>query len=149
MGLRAVGLNDLLVVGSGTLGWLSEREGLPLFTYLKPSPVHALTAMLHAAGLSTKEALQTAHVLDQGKRVGSELFNLKDARVDVFEDSTNGLESARLAKQKLSDIGIPIELHLYGIAVNETKRRSLGNFDVRIYANLDDALSTVPSFSNS
>jgi hypothetical protein len=146
MGLRAVGLEQLAIVGSGTMGWLSERKGKPLFTYLKPSPIHALTAMLHTAGLSITDAIETANALDQHYETVDEISRLHGARVDVFEDSTNGLESALAAEQQLRSVGIKIDLWLHGISSNPSKIEALAKFGARTYAHLDAALATLPEF---
>ncbi|MGD8850270.1 MAG: hypothetical protein PVF18_11130 [Anaerolineales bacterium] len=147
MGLRAVGLDGLPIIGCGTMGWLSQRKGQPLFAYLKPSAVHALTAMLHAAGLSATDSIESAYAVDHGKGNVEHLSKLQGARIDIFEDSTNGLVSALAAGEQLRSSGIEIDLRLHGISDEPSKIAALQNIGATIYKNFDQALCALPGFN--
>ncbi len=57
LGLKAVDLEGLPLVGRGGLAWLAEGRGMDSDALLKPSPVHVLAALSHVLGHSLEEAL--------------------------------------------------------------------------------------------
>ncbi len=140
IGLKIIGLENLLIIGAGSLDWLADKDQTPRRGYNKPNPVHALAAMQAAIGQTIEFSLTTAvklinqeHIL----QIKDEWQNLNHARIYVFEDSTGGLISAQKAGQLLVDIGIPNKMHLIGIGEQSDKVRSLLTISDQVYPNMN------------
>ena len=143
LGRQVVGLDNVPVMGGGGAGWLAVQHGLDIETYLKPSPVHALAALAMSLTGDQKEALLSAHKHASGDH--QPLFAALDgAQVFVFEDSVKGMQSARLASERLADAGVEIELGLLGISPEGAKRDRLKAYGVNVYDDISEALLQVP-----
>jgi len=140
IGAQLVGLNHLPIAGFGGLIWLSDTHGLGQEVYIKPSPVHALTALRLALGDSQEDALETAAALAVGNQLDPTWQHLQDAQVSVFEDTTGGLESLLAASTFLQAFDIRFEIQLFGISSNDQKRISLESVGAYLYPKLSSAL---------
>ncbi len=145
IGAELVGLGEVPIVGSGDLGWLALREGKRLYHFLKPSPVHALTALQRAAGVDQESALLRALAVDQGQPDAETWRPFKGSRVFAFEDSAKGLVSARRAVELLVDLGIPVELELIGVSPHPSKQVELEKVTHRVFEDVNQALGSILS----
>jgi hypothetical protein len=127
LGASAIGLNDLPIVGAGSLSWLANQESRPLHIYYKPNPVHALAALRVAVGESLVSALRAALNFYHGDFDRGSWLPFDGARVIVFEDLTPGLVSAISAEQLLQDAGIGTSMTLVGVSSHSTKAEALSH----------------------
>jgi hypothetical protein len=141
IGLKVVDLEELPIIGHGSLGWLSKQHGLPDEYLLKPSPVHVLATLIRAVGFGHKESLLMAGELVLKESTEIELDFLDRAIVRTFEDAQKGIESTKSTKEFLSTIGIEIEIHLYGITRSEIKSRALQESGALVFSSLGKALN--------
>ncbi len=63
MGAALVGLENLPIIGLGSLLWLSQRRQAGPQAFVKPSPVHVLSALLLALGYPPQTCLEEAAAL--------------------------------------------------------------------------------------
>jgi phosphoglycolate phosphatase-like HAD superfamily hydrolase len=125
LGLKAIGLEGLPLVGHGGLAWLAERRGMVSEALLKPSAVHVLAGLAHASGLSLQESLELSASLALEGREDLIWQNLEGSDVYVIEDSIKGLHSGKSARELLLDMGIRINLHLVGVSKSINKQQAL------------------------
>lgn len=140
IGARLVGLDHLPIAGFGGLIWLSHTRGLDQEVYIKPSPVHALTALRLALGDSQEKALKNATALAVDNQLDPTWQQLQDAQVSVFEDTAGGLESLLAASKYLHAFNIDFETQLFGISANRQKRFSLESTGAHLCPSLSSAL---------
>ena len=140
IGAQLVGLDRLPIAGFGGLIWLSDTHGLGQEVYIKPSPVHALTALRLALGDSQENALETAAALAVDNQLDPTWQQLQNAQVSVFEDTVGGLESLLAASLCLQTFDIRFEIQLFGISSNFQKRISLESVGACLYPTLSPAL---------
>jgi hypothetical protein len=143
LGAELVQLENLPILGLGGLAWLSEHLGTSLQAFLKPSPVHVLSALQLALGASLENALTNAANLVEGGQFGSSWKRLNGAQVWVFEDTSGGLQSAITAQAILGQHGCKIAFSLYGIATDPAKIRTLQNVGAKTTPNVDAVLRQI------
>ncbi len=143
IGLRASGLPSLPFIAWGDLQWLAKRRGLDAQSLLKPSPVHVLAALRHAAGEARPAALEAAAALALDGRVDAFWQQFHGATIHAFEDGAAGLRSAAQATQTLADHGIHTRLHLHGIARHAVKQRALSAVGGQIAPSLAGPLAAL------
>jgi hypothetical protein len=141
IGLGLLGLEALPAVGAGVMGWLADRRGQPTNHYLKPSPVHALTALLVALGIRLEDAAEQAISLVEGSPDLRVWLELDQCPVYVFEDASHGLLSLSRATELLGEYGIQPEIILVGISEDRLKAETLKRHGAKVYAHIDQALN--------
>jgi len=142
IGAKITNLGNLPIIGAGSLDWMADKDQVPVRSYNKPNPVHALAAMQAAVGRDIKTSLRNAVNLTSQPRnsqFASEWQKIKGATVYVFEDSLGGLMSAQEAAQILSDAEIPIQLELIGISHQPDKTKSLLEISGEIYFDINSS----------
>jgi hypothetical protein len=132
----------------GHLNWLAAQRHRRPDYFVKPSPVHALTAVAMAIGGSEREALEAASALVEEGRLASPLRDLggQHLEIHVFEDSARGIRGVREAARRLELAGVRVEVQAWGIAHNPEKRRALEGLDALTFEDVDEALQAA-SFS--
>ncbi|MFV1859212.1 MAG: hypothetical protein ACC647_07665 [Anaerolineales bacterium] len=140
LGLKAIELEQLPVVGTGGTAWLSASRGEEVDAFMKPSAVHALAALRLAIGSPLETALQAAASLELDGRVDSGWRGLASATIHVFEDSAEGLLSARAAQRALQGAGVEVEVALFGISDSAPKRQALESISDELFPSLEHAL---------
>ncbi|MCK5313686.1 MAG: hypothetical protein KAJ53_01120 [Anaerolineales bacterium] len=143
LGAEQVGLENLPILGLGGLAWLSERLERSYQAFLKPSPVHVLSALQLALGASLENALTKAAKLVEGGQFDSSWKGLNGAQVWVFEDTSGGLQSAIAAQTILREHGIVINISLNGIANDRAKVQALQEVGAKTKPNLNAALRQI------
>ncbi|MAT41077.1 MAG: hypothetical protein CL609_01965 [Anaerolineaceae bacterium] len=145
LGLKTVGLEQIPVIGFGSLSYLANMVGQTSVYYLKPSPIHALAAILAAAGYSDVDSVMFAHEIfndfkhPKNQERLKELF-LGNVEISIFEDSTNGIRSVKNLSAWLESVGYPVKVHLYGITQNSYKALALKKENAAIYNDINAAL---------
>jgi hypothetical protein len=145
LGLKTVGLEQIPVIGLGSLTYLADMVGHTAVYYLKPSPIHALAAILAAVGYSDVDSVIFAHeIFNESKQPKNqdrlkELFS-GDVEISIFEDSTNGIRSVKNLSTWLENVGYPVNVHLYGITQNSHKAEALKKENAALYKDINAAL---------
>ncbi len=145
--LRLLGWDDgrMPVIGAGSLCWIEEKYQLMRETYVKPHPMHALSAMLYALCGSETEALELARVLcgdephTNVRRVYELLPRSTPLRLSVFEDSVTGISSCLNAAEVLRKHGYSVRTDLNGIKTTPKKNERLLESGAKLYDNFNEA----------
>jgi len=140
LGLKVIDLEQLPVVGTGGMAWVAAGRGEEVDAFLKPSAVHALAALRLAIGSPLETALQAAAALERDGRADGGWREFVSAKIYVFEDSVEGLLSARSAQRALRQAGIEVEVALFGISDSPSKRQALSLAGAELFSNLEHAL---------
>lgn len=148
IGAQCAGLATLPLLGQGGLQWLSSRRRCDPEAYLKPSPVHTLSALRLALGDPLSDAMEAAAGLALDNQVDAAWEELDGARVYVFEDTAPGLESICGAEGALREAGVSMELSLYGITDQGPKRQALEAVGATVVPSLPAALSSLQVVSS-
>lgn len=143
LGAALVGLERLPILGLGGLLWLSEQRQAGAQAFVKPSPVHVLSALLLALDIPMGTCLQEAASLALEGRAGSLWSGLEGARAIVFDDSPAGLESAKSAAACLRTAGVSLQIELIGIAADSAKVEVLRRMGAQTYPTLSQALTNL------
>ncbi|MBC8336969.1 MAG: hypothetical protein H8E29_17070 [Anaerolineales bacterium] len=138
LGLKAIGLQELPIVGAGSLFWLANLAAKPLNMYLKPSPVHALAAIQVALGTPHTASLKLALDFFCGRYEKEKWGPLDGSTIVVFEDLIGGLRSAKDAKELLEKYGVRIEMILVGITKHPTKAKSLSQVAYHVVEDINN-----------
>lgn len=145
--LRLLGWDDgrMPVIGAGSLCWIEEKYQLARETYVKPHPMHALSAMLYPLCGSETEALELARALcgDEPhtdiRRVFELLPKSSPVRLSVFEDSVTGIGSCINAAEVLRKHGYSVRTDLNGIKTTPKKNERLLEIGAELYDNFNEA----------
>lgn len=143
LGARLAGVEGLPILGLGSLLWLTQLRQAGAQAFVKPSPVHALAAVLLAWGRPTEESLQASAALALDGQVFPIWKELNEAQVWVFEDSPAGIRSAVEAQRLLTAAGVKLRFELIGIARERLKAQSLQRLGARPFASLGEALRAI------
>jgi hypothetical protein len=154
MGAALVGLENLPIIGLGSLLWLSQRRQAGPQAFVKPSPVHVLSALLLARGYPPQTCLEEAAALALDGAASSLWKELDGAEIAVFDDSPAGLGSATSARACLAAAGLSVRMDLIGIADDQQKIAALTSLGARTHTDITSALNSmslelIPSCSAS
>lgn len=146
LGLRTAALEHIPVIGYGSMVYLAKCFGETGDFYLKPSPIHALSAVLASRGRSIRESVKIAYsILKDGEiaMVHRELLDglfPKGSTIHIFEDSAIGIRSVTRLTKWLNSVGYEVDCKLYGISEDQHKISALKKENAAIYANINAAL---------
>jgi len=115
MGAELVGLEGLPIVGYRELCWMAEKTGRKVGELSKPAHEHALAAILVASGWSLEKSL-TYFIKPSAEWEMSDLRNLNNSTIFVFEDTPVGMIAVQKAGDLLNLLGLQIEEKKIGIA---------------------------------
>jgi hypothetical protein len=141
LGAALVGLSKVPIIGWGGIIWLGEQYKSDPQDFLKPSPIHALTALRMALGKDQKEALSSSALLVKTGQTDSTWAQLDKAQVAVFEDTPTGILSLSRASQVLSSAGIELYPKFFGIAANATKKDTLARIGAQVFKSISEPLN--------
>ena len=142
MGAALVGLENLPIIGLGSLLWLSQRRQAGPQAFVKPSPVHVLSAILLALGYPPQTCLEESAALALDGAASPIWKALDGVEIAVFDDSPAGLGSAASAQDCLAVSGISVSMELFGIASDSQKVAALSKLGARTYADITAALNS-------
>ncbi len=145
MGIELVGLESLPFIGFGNLQSWAYQNGQSPFSFLKPHPLQALTAIFTAFDTNECNAIDLAYgLLNNGNstQVEQTVRSLLPAEItlSVFEDIVNGLEATKKATEILNKIGLNVQTSYFGIANDPSKAKSLQRFGAKVFDSINSAL---------
>lgn len=141
LGAQIVGLESLPLVGYGDMLWAAENHDLNVNQCRKPSPVHALAALLTADGMEKRSALGFSTRMIHQRQRDPVWGRLEGAHAYVFEDTPAGVKSLLNAQRVLDDAGVQLNVFPVGIAVDKVKGAALSHLGAAVYPDLPSALS--------
>ena len=145
--LKLVGLESLMLVGSGQMTEAALRLGENVDRMVKPAAYHALAAALSAwmedrcAALAWVE--QAFLHFERGAPAPAlPFYQPTDApwKLCVFEDSPSGMHAVKEAARMLQQLGVPVSVELSGITTHPEKQRALQREGAVIYTDINEAL---------
>jgi hypothetical protein len=114
--LNLVGLADMPLIAFGKLEYLAARRGLDARSLLKPSPVHALAAIVAAFTGDEWAGLQSAGDWFQTGEIKNVLAHLPHAfELFVVEDTLGGIRSTLEAGRILNQSGLDVTTRAIGL----------------------------------
>lgn len=151
MALELNELRQIPLIGFGRLRYVAEQLDLDTEAFLKPSPVHILSAIFTAiTGQeydSIKFAAQYVNEIPPGRglaitpelnQIISELPG--EIHVHVYEDTRWGIDAAFQASKILGSAGISNHIYPWGIANNHQKVSALKKARAEVFPNISEAL---------
>ena len=142
MALELVGMEQFPLIGFGRIHYLAEKTGKPAEGFMKPSPVQALAAIFAAISGNEANSLELAAQLHTWGRIKDlpRQISADFLEVHVFEDSPGGIEAVHRASQELSQNGIQVQTHAWGIANQADKLAALQAIQAQVFSTTQAAL---------
>jgi len=147
---QSAGLNELPLIGMGTMEFLAERTNELAQDLVKPNSTQAFAALLSALHgsvnldlleqayeMGMKDATPESTALAQWKHIPLNIY--------VFEDTVSGIIPMDIVANRLSERGYSINLNCLGIARQKSKRDALLKFCPTVYSDVNDAFDFVHS----
>lgn len=145
LALSCLNLEQIPCVGFGAFEYLGIHKNKNGDQFVKPSPIHALTAILHSSGLDLRESLECAYdyvFLKDHFRIVKYLSEFTaPINVCIFEDSAIGIQSLSKSCELLRRDGLEINMIAYGIATSENKKAALKKENAIIFPTINEAFS--------
>jgi hypothetical protein len=146
LGLECLSLGEIPCVGYGAMQYLGITKGMLADSFVKPSPVHALAAILHSGGINLTEALNDAYdyLFNIKKNKVLEFFNKHSFPIEIFifEDSIIGIQSLSKVHDALKSDGINFKFTAFGISNVSNKIMALKKENASIFPTINEAFST-------
>ena len=133
------GLETIPVSGYGEMGWLAEEFGGEAANYSKPSPIHALSAVLASFGKESNQCLLEAHIATKGD-FSDDIMRLDGYEIWVLEDTPAGIMSADAMGKLLRGQGLDVKVNKLGITNSPVKARYLEAQGAQVFENVNIAL---------
>lgn len=145
LGLELVLLSRIPTIGYGDISWLAESIQTEPGMLLKPNPTHALAAILGSLHMEkTKNLRQSLIDPVQWPSEISELLN--GGTITVFEDTPAGLASVMNAGKVLKNAGIVVEIRVFGVTKEKTKKIALESYGAKVFPDINAALFSLDNF---
>jgi len=145
LALKCLNLEQIPFVGFGALEYLGREKNGSGDQFVKPSPVHAITAILLSSGVDIIDALRMSYdyiFLDQHKQIVDYLSGfISPINVSIFEDSIIGIQSLAAVCEHLTNDGLPINMIAYGISTQQNKIEALIKENAIIFPTINEAFS--------
>jgi len=145
LALRCLELEQIPCVGFGALEYLGKEKNCSGDQFVKPSPVHAMTAILLSSGMDINDALKLSFDYffnDQHKGIVDYLSQITaPINVCIFEDSTIGIQSLVTVCEQLTKDGLELNMDAYGISTKQNKIEALINENAIIFPTINEAFS--------
>jgi hypothetical protein len=135
LALELVGLTNIPLIGFGKLEYLASQHQIDPAALMKPSPIHALAAILAAW---TGEEWLSLQAADHWRKTGKldKTFNQLPKSFDliVVEDTMGGIRSVQTAGEILHQAGFDVNIQPLGITSGSTAKASaFEQFSVRYF----------------
>ncbi len=118
--------------------------------FVKPSPVHTMTAILFSSGVDIIDTLRLSYDYffnDQHSELVDYLSRFaQPLNVCLFEDSITGIQALEISYENLKKDGFEINIIAYGISTEQNKIDSLMNENAIIFPTINEAFSACVDF---
>ena len=139
---KLTGLEQIPVAGYGEMNWLAKKFGGEAANYSKPSPIHALAAVLGSFGKESDACLLEAHAATKGE-ISEDIARLDGYEFTVFEDTPAGIMSAGAMGELLREHGLNVKVNKMGISASPLKREYLKAQGAQLFDSVDVALGEI------
>ena len=139
---KLTGLEHIPVAGYGEMEWLAEKFGGEAAEYSKPSPIHALSAVLASFGKESDLCLLEAHAAIKGE-ISQDIVRLDGYEFTVLEDTPAGIMSAGAMGELLREHGLNVKVNKMGITNSPIKGEYLEAQGARVFDNVNLALEDI------
>lgn len=145
LALELAGLNDIPMIAFGRIEYLASQHGHDAATLEKPSPFHALAAVLAAWTGEELMALQAANHWYETNSLNGKFVKLpKSFDLFVVEDTMGGVRSVRTAAEILKASGFQVNLHPIGLTLgNDTKASAFRRAHVPYYSDWESIIDVI------
>ncbi len=143
--LELVGLADVPLIAFGKLEYLASQRGLEARILMKPSPVHALAAIVAALTGNEWTGLQSAgDWYETGQLKGAFTDFPRAFELYVVEDTLGGIRSTQAAGEILRQNGFDVTVHALGLTSGSaSKVDAFTQAGVRYFENWNELISGV------
>jgi hypothetical protein len=140
---KLTGLEGIPVAGYGEMEWLAQKFGGEAAEYSKPSPIHALSAVLASFGKESDEALLEAHAAVNKGVFSEAILRLDEYEFTVFEDTPAGMMSLSAMGTLLRERGLDVKIKKIGITNSPLKAEYLRAQGAQVFECIDKALEEI------
>jgi hypothetical protein len=143
--LELAGLEDIPMIAHGRLQYLASQHELDAATLEKPSPFHALAAVLAAWTGEELTALQSANHWYETNSLDGKFVRLpRTFELVVVEDTLGGIRSVRAAGEILKASGFDVTVRPFGLTLgNETKASAFRKAGVPYYSDWESIIDVI------
>jgi len=145
LALKCLKLEQIPCVGFGALEYLGREKNGSGDQFVKPSPVHAMTAILLSSGMNIVDALRSSYDYifnERHKQIVDYLSRfISPINMFIFEDSIIGIQSLATVCEHLTNDGLPINMIAYGISTQQNKIEALIKENAIIFPTINEAFS--------
>jgi hypothetical protein len=143
--LELAGLQDIPMIAHGRLKYLASQHSLDAATLEKPSPFHALAAVLAAWTGEELTSLQAANHWYETQSLNGKFVGLpKTFELIVVEDTLGGIRSVRAAGEILRASGFKVMFRPFGLTLgNAAKASAFENAHVPYYSDWESIVEAM------
>ncbi len=143
--LELAGLQDIPMISHGRLKYLASLHGLDAATLEKPSPFHALAAVLAAWTGEELMALQAANHWYETNSLNGKFVRLPRAfELIVVVDTLGGIRSVRAASEIFQASGFDVRFRPFGLTLgNDTKASAFEKANVPYYSDWESIIAAM------
>jgi hypothetical protein len=143
--LELAGLQDIPMISHGRLKYLASQHELDAATLEKPSPFHALAAVLAAWTGEELTGLQAANHWYEANSLNGKFVRLPRAfELIVVEDTLGGIRSVSAASQILTASGFDVTFRPFGLTLgNEVKASAFRKANVPYYSDWESIIEAL------
>ena len=143
--LELAGLQDIPMIAFGRIEYLASQHGHDAATLEKPSPFHALAAVLAAWTGEELTALQAANHWYENQSLNGKFVKLpRTFDLIVIEDTLGGIRSALAAGEILKSSGSNVNVRPFGLTLgNDTKASAFQKANVPYYADWESLIEAI------
>jgi hypothetical protein len=143
--LELAGLEDIPMIAHGRLKYLASQHNLDAATLEKPSPFHALAAVLAAWTGEELTALQAANHWYETQSLNGKFVRLpRSFELIVVEDTLGGVRSVLAAGEILKASGFNVKVRPFGLTLgNDTKASAFRKANVPYYSDWESIMEAI------
>ena len=143
--LELAGLQDIPMIAHGRLQYLASLHGHDAATLEKPSPYHALAAVLAAWTGEELTALQAANHWYETNSLNGKFIRLpRSFELIVVEDTLGGVRSVRAAGEILQASGFNVNVRPFGLTLgNAAKASAFEKAQVPYYSDWESIMEEI------
>ena len=143
--LELAGLQEIPIIAHGRLGYLAAQNNIDPATIEKPSPFHALAAVMAAYTGEEWTALQAANLWYETNSFNEKFVKLPRAfDLIVVEDTLGGIRSVRAAGEILNAAGFQVNTWPIGLTLgNEAKASAFRQANVPYYSDWESIIEVI------